>query len=98
MQELSGEPHTQPSLLSFPYWKRGPGYEATIRSTQGGYLHPGRRIPITTFSAGRRGKSVSKGKAKLGCNISNVSLCYAEFSLMKVYTVKLLQYCLGHGW
>ena len=63
MQELSGEPHTQaqPSLLNFPYWMCGPGYEATIRST----LHPGRRIPINALSAGRRGKSVLKGKAKL---------------------------------
>ena len=40
-------------------------FGGSIRSTQGEYLHRGRRIPINALSAGRRRKSTSRGKAKL---------------------------------
>ena len=40
-------------------------FGGTIKSTQGGHLRRGRRIPVNALSAGRRRKSVSKGKAKL---------------------------------
>ena len=40
-------------------------FGGSIKSTQGGYLRRGRRIPVNALSAGRRRKSASKGKAKL---------------------------------
>ena len=40
-------------------------FGGTIKSTQGGHLRRGRRIPVNALSAGRRRKSVSKGKC---CN------------------------------
>lgn len=40
-------------------------FGGNIKSTQGGHLRRGRRIPVNALSAGRRRKSASKGKAKL---------------------------------
>ena len=40
-------------------------FGGSIRSTQGGYLRRGRRIPVNVMSAGRRRKSASRGRAKL---------------------------------
>ena len=40
-------------------------FGGSIKSTQGGYLRRGWRIPVNALSAGRRRKSASKGKAKL---------------------------------
>ena len=39
-------------------------FGGTVRSTQGGYLRRGRRIPVNAQAAGRRRKLISKGKAK----------------------------------
>ena len=44
-------------------------FGGSIRSTQGGYLRPGRRIPVNVMSGGRRRKSASRGKAKLPTHV-----------------------------
>ena len=59
----SGKFHN--ARLSSALHRFGWVFGGTIRSTQGGYLRRGRRIPVNAQAAGRRRKSVSRGNAKL---------------------------------
>ena len=59
----SGKFHN--ARLSSALHRFGWVFGGTIKSTQGGYLRRGRRIPVNAQAAGRRRKSVSRGKAKL---------------------------------
>ena len=59
----SGQYHN--ARLSSALHRFGWVFGGSIKSTQGGYLRRGRRIPVNALSAGRRRKSATKGKAKL---------------------------------
>lgn len=39
-------------------------FGGTVRSTQGGHLRRGRRIPVSAIAAGRRHDNTPKGKAR----------------------------------
>ncbi len=55
----------QNARLSSALHRFGWVFGGTIRSSQGGSMCRGRRIPVNAKAAGRRRKFVSRGKAKL---------------------------------
>ena len=64
-QNLTQNGTFQNARLSSALHRFGWVFGGTIRSSQGGYMHRGRRIPVNAKAAGRRRKFVSRGKAKL---------------------------------
>ena len=64
-QNLTQNGTFQNARLSSALHRFGWVFGGTIRSSQGGYMRRGRRIPVNAKAAGRRRKFVSRGKAKL---------------------------------
>lgn len=64
-KNLTESSQFQSTRLSSSLHRFGWVFGGTIKRTQGGHLHRGRRISVNAASAGRRRKSASKGKGKL---------------------------------